>query len=162
MHSLPVGVRQRLEIPIGLHKLMNAMADAPALAPEVEAALVQWAKRTHCRLLVLFGSAAGGRAHAQSDLDIAAVFDPLPDPDRRLRMIGEIQDLCRRAVDLVFLRDDTNPVLRFEIFRRGRPIHEETAGLFRSEAVRALALYEDSLPFRKLLRERLILGAGGK
>ncbi|MGH7500981.1 MAG: nucleotidyltransferase family protein [Longimicrobiales bacterium] len=37
-----------------------------------------------CRLLIVFGSAAQDRAGANSDIDIAVAFDPLPDPPRRL------------------------------------------------------------------------------
>jgi predicted nucleotidyltransferase len=125
------------------------------------AALGEWARRAGCDLLVVFGSAAAGRAHPRSDIDIALLFDPMPEPELRLEMIGQLQDVCGhgRSVDVVFLHRDTDPVLGFEVFRTGVPIHLSGPGRFASEAVRALARYEDALPFRRRLRERLAAGA---
>lgn len=132
-------------------------SNAAPLGTETEAALARWAAAVDCRLVVLFGSSAAEGTGRAGDIDIALWFLPMPAADRRLRMIGEIQDLCgRRRADIVFLRPETNPVLRFEIFRGGRPLHEAAAGVFVSEVVRALALYEDALPFRRMLRDSII------
>ena len=117
-------------------------------------ALAGWAERAGCRLLVVFGSAADREpAVPPRDVDLAVDLPGGPSADRRLAVIGELQDLCApRPVDVVFLHRDTDPVLRFEVFRRGQPLHEARPGLFVDEAVRALSLYEDTLPFRRALR----------
>ena len=117
-------------------------------------ALAGWAKGAGCRLLVLFGSASDGEAAAPPrDVDLAVDFPNGITADRRLAVIGELQDLCApQPVDVVFLHRDTDPVLRFEVFRRGQPLYEARPGLFVEETVRALALYEDALPFRRALR----------
>ena len=113
-----------------------------------------------CGLLVLFGSEALGRAGRGSDLDLAISFDPLPTAEERLRIVGEIQDLCApRSADVVFLRPETDPVLRFEIFRNGEILYERERGLFVEACVRALIVYEDALPFRRALRRRLAAAA---
>jgi hypothetical protein len=66
--------------------------------------------------------------------------------------VGEAQDVVHpRSADVVFLHRDTSPVLRFEIFRGGRPLYEAEPGLFVEAAVRAAALYDDALPFRRAL-----------
>ena len=118
--------------------------------------LERWAERRGCGLLVLFGSEALGRAKQGSDLDLAISFDPLPTAGARLRIVGEIQDLCvPRRADVVFLRRETDPVLRFEIFRNGETLYERERGLVVEERVRALMLYEDALPFRRALQRRL-------
>ncbi|MGH7541287.1 MAG: nucleotidyltransferase domain-containing protein [Gemmatimonadota bacterium] len=131
-----------------------------ALPAETEWAIGRWAADAGCRLCVLFGSTASGRGGVEGDVDLALAFDPLPEPRRRLAIIGELQDLSSpRRADVVFLHRDTDPVLRFEIFRGGRPLHEARPGLFVNETVRALALYEDALPFRRALRRSL--GARG-
>ena len=123
---------------------------------DVRDSLERWAERKGCGLLVLFGSEAMGRARRGSDLDLAISFDPLPTAEDRLRIVGEIQDLCApRSPDVVFLRPETDPVLRFEIFRNGETLYEREQGLFVEERVRALMLYEDVLPFRRALRRRL-------
>lgn len=94
-------------------------------------ALAGWAERVGCRLLVLFGSAADPEpAVSPRDVDLAVDFPDLPSADRRLALIGELEDLCGpRPVDVVFLHRDTDPVLRFEVFRRGEPLHEARPGL---------------------------------
>lgn len=128
---------------------------------ELRQALARWAEsEPACRLLVLFGSEAADRTWAESDLDLALACDPLPDPGKRLGIIGELQDRCGdRRVDLVFLRPETDPVLRFEVFRRGELLYEAEPGLFVGERVRALMLYQDALPFRRALVERMEAGS---
>lgn len=128
----------------------------------LESRLSDWARQAGCTLLVLFGSRAGAGPEVEGDVDVAVWFPGLPDPERRLEIIGEIQDACGRSrADVVFLHRGTDPVLRFEIFRTGVPIHEREPGVFVEEKVRALMLYEDAVPFRRLLRENLREAIGG-
>lgn len=122
---------------------------------DVRGELARWGESTPaCRLVVLFGSAATGRTWSGSDVDVALCLDPVPPPTERLRIIGEIQDRSGpRRADVVFLRPETDPVLRFEIFRDGLPLYEAEPGLFTRERVRAVKLYQDALPFRRALIE---------
>jgi uncharacterized protein len=59
----------------------------------------------------LFGSVASGRAHHDSDVDVAVLLDrqlyPTPQHrfDLRLRLIGRLQSAIGRDVDLVVLND---------------------------------------------------------
>lgn len=77
-----------------------------------------------CRLVVLFGSEPKGRAREGRDLDLAVLFDPLPAPEDRLRIIGELEDLAApRVADVVFLRPEIDPVLCLEIFRDGECLY---------------------------------------
>ena len=136
----------------------HSMAGSELQDPDsdLRGSLARWAERMGCGLLLIFGSEALGRARRGSDLDLAISFDPLPTAEERLRIVGEIQDLCAaRNADVVFLHPETDPVLRFEIFRDGEVLYECERGLFVEERVRALMLYEDALPFRRALRERL-------
>lgn len=128
---------------------------------ELRSALSEWARGTGCRLAVLFGSAAkeGG---APRDVDVALDFETVPDPARRLALVSEAQEVVHpRSADVVFLHRDTSPVLLFEIFRGGRPLYESEPGLFIEGAVRAAALYDDALPFRRALRRSLRDGGRG-
>lgn len=133
------------------------MGKADGVRDEVGEELVHWAVASGCQLLVLFGSAASADApRFRGDVDLAVWFTELPDPEERLAIIGQLQDLLNpRRADVTFLRPGTDPVLRFEVFRRGIPLHEARPGLFVDEAVRALALYEDALPFRRALLDHL-------
>lgn len=129
------------------------MADTTALRES----LARWAREEPtCRLLVLFGSEISDRTWSESDLDLAVACDPPPAAPDRLRMIGQLQERCgNRRADVVFLEPGTDPVLRFEVFRRGESLYEATSGRFVEERVRALMLYEDALPFRRALVERM-------
>lgn len=128
----------------------------PTSEPILEQRLAAWAEASGSRLCVLFGSRADAEPTSSSDVDIAIQFPTLPPPERRLELIGEAQGICGSAMaDLVFLHLRTDPVLRFEIFRSGRPVFEAAKGIFIDEKVRALMLYDDALPFRRMLRERL-------
>lgn len=124
---------------------------------ERQRAIERWArKRPSCRMVVLFGSEAVGSAGSRSDLDLAVLIDPLPGPEERLRIIGQLQDLAGSSIaDVVFLHHGTDPVLRFEIFRKGSCVYESEPGLFVEERVRAVMLHEDARPFRRALRERM-------
>lgn len=134
------------------------MGEQAGLPEATRRGLTSWAERSACSLLVLFGSAARGTTRLPEDMDLAIAFRELPDPRRRLAMIGELQDLCSPArVDVVFLHRDTDPVLRFEVFRGGEALYEARPGVFADETVRALGLYEDARPFRRAL-ERLVTG----
>lgn len=121
------------------------------------ASLRAWALERQARLLVVFGSAAAPEGRGQPrDLDVAVEFSEMPPPDERLQVVRELQALVDPLrVDLVFLRRDLDPVLRFEIFRSGQPLYEAEEGLMVHERVRALKEYQDALPFRRLLVDHL-------
>lgn len=121
------------------------------------ASLRAWARERQARLLVVFGSAAAPEGQGPpSDLDIAVEFSEVPPPDQRLEVVRELQALVDPLrVDVVFLRRDLDPVLRFEIFRSGQPLYEAQEGLMVRERVRALKEYQDALPFRRLLIDHL-------
>lgn len=85
--------------------------------------IAAWVEQARCLLCVLFGSRARGGSIVKGDVDLALHFAKLPDPARRLQIIGELQDTCGSDdVDVAFLHLRTDPVLRFEVFRTGRPL----------------------------------------
>jgi predicted nucleotidyltransferase len=59
----------------------------------------------------LFGSAAEGRLHRESDVDVGVLLDrrvypsPVDRFDLRLRLIGRLEPAVQRPVDLVVLND---------------------------------------------------------
>lgn len=119
-------------------------------------AIRAWAAASPVHLCVLFGSRGAGRSGPGADVDVAIEFASLPPPERRLQIIGQLQAAAGAVpVDVVFLHRDTDPVLRFEVFRSGRLLFEATPGLFVEGRVRAVMLYQDALPFRRALREHL-------
>ena len=80
--------------------------------PDVSAGLAGVARRYGIALLLQFGSTVKGSTHAQSDLDIAALFDgPPPDLVQRAELVHELQLLYpEREMDLVAL-NHADPLL---------------------------------------------------
>ncbi len=99
----------------------------------------------------LFGSAASGRLHSESDLDLALTGEP----GLRAHKLDILADLARAGfcnVDLVFL-DTTDIVVLFEAVRHNHLVYcsdEFDAGGFYSQILRR---YFDFLPYLKTQRE---------
>jgi hypothetical protein len=76
----------------------------PALTPdELRRRLHPFCERRHIRRLEVFGSAARGRAAADSDVDLLVTLDesaPVSTADL-LEMAGEVEELVGRPVDFV-------------------------------------------------------------
>ena len=108
-------------------------------------------KYPRVQAVYLFGSAAGGRMHPESDLDLALAGSP----DLRAQKLDILADLARTGfteVDLVIL-DKADIVLRFEAVRLNRLVYRAEgfdAGGFYSLILRQ---YFDFLPYLKTQRE---------
>ena len=73
----------------------------------------------------LFGSQATGSARADSDIDLAVLLPKeatLPVTER-LELVGELEELAERKVDLVILNHAKLP-LQFEVIHDGKLLHE--------------------------------------
>jgi len=66
--------------------------------------------------LGIFGSFARGDNEMESDIDIVFETDQ-PNLFRTARMRADLEDLLKRPVDVVRLRDRMNPVLKQRILR---------------------------------------------
>ncbi len=118
--------------------------------------LKRWCQKNHIDLCVLFGSQVTGKTHAGSDVDIAILSLKQSDLFKQwLHLNGELEDLFGHPIDLVILEPDTDPVLRLEIFRHGKPLYESNPGLFFEQYFTAIKIYEDSEPLRRL-RDRVL------
>ena len=112
------------------------------------------------RLAILFGSAPGGRARPDSDLDVGIMPD---DPDLPLHTELELQSrlerACGRSVDLVRL-DRASTILRWEAARRGVPILARSRTELLGFIVGAALEHADLAPLLSqaaaVFRERLI------
>jgi predicted nucleotidyltransferase len=98
-------------------------------------------------LLVLFGSAATGRARPSSDLDLAVSSEGPADLDALYVALAPRFRTDR--LDLVDLRR-VGPLLAFQIARAGLVLFERSAGLFRQFQSLASRRYADT---RSRLRE---------
>jgi predicted nucleotidyltransferase len=127
----------------------------PPRAPDVardqlRQAAQQVAAVLGCRLVILFGSAAGG--HAPEDLDIGVLGDALLDAvdvtNRFIRALG------LQAVDVADLRR-ADPLLLMLAARDGIPLYERSPGEFARFASLAARRYADTRKFRDAERSGL-------
>lgn len=116
---------------------------------------VALAAESDIMLAIVFGSLATGRAHFESDVDIA-VWSATGElgPERRAELIRSVALASGRSVDLLDLRVTGVPVLR-TILVDGTVLFSRDSALMPRLTSRMLADVEDFLPLRaRLLRER--------
>jgi predicted nucleotidyltransferase len=109
----------------------------------------------------LFGSAASGRIHHGSDLDLALYSKSSSIRERRLDILTDLARCGFCNVDLVFL-DTEDIVLKYEAIRQNRLLYRTEdfdRGAMYSKIIRQ---YLDFCPYLKVQREaykrRLLLG----
>jgi len=112
--------------------MVERLADLELAAPAIE-------------LVVLFGSAARGRARPRSDLDIAALGNDAIDLDALYLMLAP--RLGTDRLDLVDL-GTAGSVLAFEVARHGQPLFERAPGAFRQFQALASRRYCDTAKLR--------------
>jgi uncharacterized protein len=100
----------------------------------------------------LFGSAAKGAIHPESDLDIGIVAGDPSLCQRKLDILTDLAKIGFCSVDLVFL-DTKDIVMRFEVVKHNRVIYQKS-GFDRCEMFsRTLRMYFDFLPHLRIQRE---------
>lgn len=93
------------------------------------------------QLILLFGSAATGKLHRRSDIDIAFLFDKAVDI---LELTNKVLGLLRTDnVDVIDLRR-ASPVLTFVAAKDGKLLYEGSPGLFHEFYSLAFRRYVDT------------------
>jgi predicted nucleotidyltransferase len=106
-------------------------------------------------LAYLFGSQATGRAGAQSDYDLAVLFDCKVTSDDRYLLTHQLTELLDRDVDLVDLA--RAPVeLVYNVIATGQILYEKDRTARVEFEARALGLYFDQLPILQAERRSLL------
>ncbi len=126
---------------------------------DLEALARVFRKYPEVRAVYLFGSAAEGHTHQESDLDLAVVPRS---PAARARRLDMLTDLAREGfcnVDLVFL-DTDDIVLKYEAIRLNQVVYQ-TEEFDRGEMYsRIVRQYLDFLPYleiqRRAYKERIL------
>lgn len=97
------------------------------------------------QLVLLFGSAASGKTHKQSDIDLAFLFDT---PADILTITNKvISFLHTDNVDVVDLRR-ASPLLKFSIMKNSILIYEREPGIFNEFYSLASRMYIDTKKLR--------------
>ena len=109
------------------------------------------------RLAILFGSLAEGQEGRVSDIDLALLFDH---PVNVLDITNDMIELLNTdRIDIVDLRV-ADPLLSFEIARKGKVLFEREPGIFNQFYSMAFRRYIDTEKLRKAQRyfiERFLL-----
>jgi predicted nucleotidyltransferase len=105
--------------------------------------------REDVRLAYVFGSAARGRAHATSDIDVAVLFAGEPAPATLDQLTEILEDASGRAVDLVDLAK-APPLLAHQVISKGTClVCRHVAERARFEA-RSVLRYLDTAHLRRI------------
>ena len=119
--------------------IRESMANVGAEIPDLE-------------LIVLFGSAASGRARSRSDVDVAVLNRGGADLDALFLALAP--RLKTDRLDLVDLRR-AGPLLAFEVARSGVVLFERSPGVFRQFQSLASRRYADTKKLRDAQRRSI-------
>ena len=108
--------------------MTNSAQEQTVILPISE--LSRFCRRWQISALELYGSAARGDLHAESDLDFLVTFRPSADWSLvdHVRMKRELESLTRRPVDMMTrraLEQSHNHLLRNEILQSARVVFSE-------------------------------------
>lgn len=113
---------------------------------------------------LLFGSAARGTSHQESDLDVAIGFAAQVsfDSAETGALVADLEQATGRNVDLVFLHE-APPALAYRIFRDGVTVLDRDHRAFTERKVRAVLEYLDFRPLEDVaVRGVLAAAARGR
>ncbi len=111
------------------------------------------------KLVILFGSVASGKAHAQSDLDVAVVGARPLGADDKIHIIEALALKTGRPVDLVDLHDSPEPITG-QVLKHGRRIFGANTA-YAELLSRHLVEQADFVPLQeRILSERRIAWIG--
>ncbi len=102
-------------------------------------------KNKGLKLALLFGSAVSGKAHKQSDIDLAFLFDS---PFDILALTNKvIRFLHTDNIDVVDLKR-ASPLLKFSIVKNCKLLYERHQGIFNEFYSLAFRMYVDTKKLR--------------
>lgn len=106
------------------------------------------------QLLILHGSYATGNAANKSDIDIGILGGEKFDSGSKIDILEDFSEVFGDKFDPVFL-NGAEPLISYQVAIHGKPIYEETQGLFQRFRIQAVAKYMDTKKFRDM--EKLYL-----
>lgn len=112
---------------------------------EIKSRLSPLFKRKRLRLVILFGSAASGKTHRGSDIDIAFLFEKSVDILELTNTV--IRLLHNDNVDVIDLRR-ASPLLKFSVVKKGKLLFEKNPGKFNEFCSLAFRMYVDTQKLR--------------
>lgn len=115
-----------------------------------------WCRARNIDLMILFGSQATGKTHPRSDIDIALFSLQKGLRERHVRLYGEMEDLMGQEIDVAIIDEVTDPVLRLEVFQKGKCLYASHPNLFNDQKIQTIKIYDDTEPLRRM-RDRVLV-----
>ncbi len=112
---------------------------------------------TGIRLGFLFGSAVKGRLTSESDIDIAILFEKIPDAFRIHQLSQIIGQKLKREIDLVVL-NQASPILRMQVLKNGTLISSGDSMSYSDFFTDTIKQYEDLKRIRRPIEENILKG----
>jgi predicted nucleotidyltransferase len=106
------------------------------------------------QLIILHGSYARGNASGKSDIDIGILSREKFDLNNRLNVLNDFGEIFGDKFDPVFL-NGAEPLISYQVAIHGKPVFEETEGIFQRFRIQAVARYMDSKKFRNMEKSYL-------
>lgn len=110
------------------------------------------AQTYHLKLVFLFGSQASGRAHRESDVDIAVLPQKNFTFEKEVRLIADLMPVLG-DVDLTVL-SKARPLLMYGVFEHAQVLYEEDPLLFPRYRAYAFKRYVEAKPLYEYRHER--------
>lgn len=125
---------------------------------QVQTSLHKTLSRTpNVALAFLFGSFAKGTASADSDVDVAVLFDEMPDAYRINALRDRLATVLKADVDIVVL-NSASPIIRMQVLKYGVVICRKTEAAYNNFYVDTFNQYTDLKMIRKSAEENILRG----
>ncbi len=106
----------------------------------------------------LFGSAAAGRMHPGSDIDLAVLFEEVPGALELLDLRMELSDIAGRGVDLAVL-NTASPILAMQVLKHGRRLIVRDRVAEAEFVIKTISMYYDLKRVRRPIEKNILRGA---
>ena len=113
-------------------------------------------QRTNFLLVFLFGSFAGGFGTDESDVDVAIMFEKVPDFYELSDLQEQLSHCAGKEVDILIL-NTASPVVKMQILRYGLMIKKDQR-TYNDFYVNTLNEYDDLKYFRKEIEDNILRG----
>ncbi|MCB0036830.1 MAG: nucleotidyltransferase domain-containing protein [Anaerolineales bacterium] len=132
------------------------MKEFPHIPTSLITIIQEWCRTRPVRLCALFGSQASGLIHPHSDIDLAIWPTEPQEPLVKLQWLAELESALKKDVSLVIVTPALDPTLGFEIIKHNCVLYAADESFWFSERSRLWHAYNDSLPFRRAARQKLV------
>jgi predicted nucleotidyltransferase len=113
--------------------------------------------REQILLVFIFGSFATRRITSYSDIDIAILFESLPDVYETNQLRDELTELLNRDTDVIVL-NNASPILRMQVLKKGVLILSKERRYFHQFFVDTVNQYDDLKRIRKNCEDSILRG----